>query len=250
MRHFSTAALAAVLGFSSARASHDSAPVPPAGPRPLTPIVHDAGHGGEDLGAVINGRREKDMALAFARKLRDRLAKAGDLPVVMIRDQDVYVPLDRRLVESVDWSGGVFVSLHLNEAKSRRKKGAVIYSYGPEKKRAWRPKRHPSVPPMPAPPRSHAAESALLARELTRALREDGFLAEPDRSDYYVLKNPAQPSVLIELGYLSNPDEAARLADPVYQDRMIETLARALEDYAARRSLRGALSAADAPPSN
>lgn len=228
-------------------ARHPPAPVPPAGPRPLTPVILDAGHGGEDFGAVVKGLREKDIALAFALKLRDRLSRNADLPVLMIRSDDSYVPLDRRVIESVDWSGGVFVSLHLNLNNRRKAEGAVIYSYGPEFRRAWRPHLHPSVPPMPAPPRAQAADSAQLARELTRALREDGFRAEPGRSDYYVLKNPAQPSVLIELGYLSNPGEASRLSDPSYQDRMVDSLARALEDYATRRSLRGALSAAETP---
>jgi N-acetylmuramoyl-L-alanine amidase len=228
------------LAAAPARALHPAAPTGHDEPRPLAPVILDAGHGGDDLGAVVNGLKEKDIALAFARKLRARL-HAASVPVTLTRDEDAFVPLDRRVVDSVDWSGSAFVSLHLNEVKSRRMSGVVIYSYGPERLKKWRKKRHPSVPPMPAPPRSQAAESAALSRALGRALRDGGFRVENDKSDYYVLKNPAQPSVLVELGYLSNPEEAAKLVDPAYQDRMVEVIARALETWSSERVLRTAL---------
>lgn len=229
----------ALLLSTAAAAMRPAAPVDPSADRPHMPVILDAGHGGDDLGAVVKGLREKDIALAFARKLRARLARAS-VPVMMTRDDDAFTPLDRRVVDSVDWSGAMFVSLHLNQVKSKKLAGAVIYSYGPEKLKAWRKKAHPTVPPMPAPPRVIARDGADLAGALVDALRADGFRAYQAKSDYYVLKNPAQPSVLVELGHLSNPDEAARLVDPAYQDRMVETLARALEAQAAERVLAGA----------
>jgi len=135
-------------------------------------------------------------------------------------------------------SGSIFVSLHLNQVKGKKAAGAIVYSYGPEQLRRWRKRRLPSVPPMPAPPRGQAADSERLARTFSRALRADGFKAESSKSDYYVLKNPAAPSVLIELGYLNNPDEAAKLNDSAYQDKMVDSLAKAIEEYATSRSLR------------
>lgn len=216
-----------------ASAMYPSAPVPPPPDRPMTPIILDPGHGGDDLGAVVSGLREKDIALAFAQKLKRRLSRAGDQPVVLTRPDDKYVTLDERIVDSVDWSGAVFVSIHLNKIKGKKATGAVVYSYGPEKLRAWRKKRHPSVPPMPAPPRGQSADSERLARLMSKTLRGDGFRAETAKSDYYVLKNPAQPSVLIELGYMNNPGEVANLVDPAYQDRMVESLAKALEKFTA-----------------
>lgn len=200
----------------------------------MAPVIIDPGHGGDDFGAVVPGLREKDLALAFAQKLKRRLARNEEFPVVLTRQDDRYVTLDERVVGSMDRSGSVFVSLHLNQIKGKKAQGAVIYSYGPEKLRAWRSKRRlPSVPPMPAPPKGQARDSAVLARALSKSLRADGFIAETAKSDYYVLKNPAAPSVLIELGYLNNPAEAAKLSDPDYQDRMIESLARAIEEFAA-----------------
>jgi N-acetylmuramoyl-L-alanine amidase len=167
--------------------------------------------------------------------------------VVLTRDSDHYVTLDGRLIESVDMSGSIFVSLHLNQVKGKKSAGAVIYSYGPETLRRWRKRSHPSVPPMPAPPRGQATDSERLARIFSRTLRADGFRAEASKSDYYVLKNPAQPSVLIELGYLNNPDEAAKLTNPGYQDRMVDSLAKAIEEYATTRNLRNDVAATPKP---
>lgn len=229
--------LAAALAFP-ASAMNPPAPLPPAPNQPMSPVILDPGHGGDDEGAIVRGVREKDLALVFARKLKARLARNADLPVVMTRDTDRYVTLDDRLVDSVDMRGSIFVSLHLNQVKGKKASGAIVYSFGAEKRRKWRKLRHPSVPPMPAPPRGQAYDSARLARTFSRALRADGFKAEASRSDYYVLKNPAAPSVLIELGYLNNPHEAAKLTNGAYQDKMVESLAKAIEEYATSRSLR------------
>jgi len=228
----------ALLGLAvSAGAMRPAASLPSEPGRPSTPIVIDPGHGGEDEGAIVRGVQEKDLALIFAKKLKARLMRDPEQAVVLTREDDRYVRLDERLVDSVDASGSIFVSLHLNQVKGKKASGAIVYSYGPEKLRAWRKKRHPSVAPMPAPPRVQSGASANLAYALSKGLRADGFRAEASKSDYYVLKNPASPSVLIELGYLNNPDEAAKLVDPAYQDRMVESLAKSLEQFAATRGV-------------
>lgn len=245
MKNFFAAALAASLA-SAASAMPTATPLPHAPDRPVTPVILDPGHGGDDLGAVVKGVHEKDIALAVALKLRDRIKT--DMPVRLTRESDVYVTLDDRVVNSVDWNGAVFVSIHLNQVRNKKLAGATVYSYGPEKRHAWRRRRsHPKVPPMPAPPGVEAKESDVLAASMVKALRDNGFRAEHSRSDYYVLKNPAQPSVLIEIGYLSNPDEAARLSDPAYQDKLVGTLARAIESFASARAARAETTTASAP---
>jgi len=240
---FAPALLAAALSIP-ASAMNPSSPLPHPSNQPMAPVILDPGHGGDDQGAVVHGLQEKDIALVFAKKLKARLAKNADLPVVLTRDSDRYVTLDERLVDSVDMSGSIFVSLHLNQVKGKKSAGAVVYSYGPEQLRRWRKRSHPSVPPMPAPPKGQAADSERLARTFSRTLRADGFIAESSKSDYYVLKNPAAPSVLIELGYLNNPVEAAKLNDPAYQDKMVDSLAKAIEEYATLRTLRHDVTAA------
>ncbi len=245
---FAAAALAACLG-SPVSAMYTAAPLPPSVDRPRTPVILDPGHGGNDFGAVVKGLREKDVALAVALKLRDRIK--GDMPVVMTRDDDTFVPLDHRVVNSVDWNGAVFVSIHLNKVHDKKLAGAVVYSYGPELRRHFhrRPHHRIKVPPMPAPPRVDARESEDLAASMVQTLRGDGFRVEEAKADYYVLKNPAQPSILIEIGYLSNPDEAARLNDPAYQDKLVDAMAKAIEDYTSGRSLRAEnVTASAAPP--
>ena len=243
MRHiiawnrFAPALLAAALAMPVS-AMNPSSPLPHPPNQPMTPVIIDPGHGGDDQGAVVHGLQEKDIALTFAKKLKARLAKNSDLPVVLTRDSDKYVTLDERLVDSVDMSGSIFVSLHLNQVKGKKAAGAVVYSYGPEQLRKWRKRSHPSVPPMPAPPKGQAADSERLARTFSRNLRADGFVAESSKSDYYVLKNPSAPSVLIELGYLNNPVEAAKLNNSAYQDKMVDSLAKAIEEYATLRTLR------------
>lgn len=245
---FAAAALAACLG-APVSAMNTAAPLPPSLDRPRTPVIIDPGHGGNDFGAVVKDLREKDIALAVALKLRDRIK--GDMPVVMTREDDTFVGLDHRVVNSVDWNGAVFVSIHLNKVHDKRLAGAVVYSYGPELRRHFhrRPHHRIKVPPMPAPPRVDAAESLFLASEMVQTLRDGGFRVEEAKADYYVLKNPAQPSILIELGYLSNPGEAARLNDPAYQDKIVTAMAKAIESYTSTRSLRAEdVTASAAPP--
>lgn len=243
-------AFAAVLAACMAApvsAMHTAAPVPPSVARPLTPVILDPGHGGNDFGAVVKDLQEKNIALAVARKLRDRIQ--GDMPVVLTRDDDTFVALDHRVVNSVDWNGAVFVSIHLNKVRNKKLAGAVVYSYGPERRRHFHRRfhRHP-IPQMPAPPGVEAKESEFLAGSMVRAMRGDGLRVEEAKADYYVLKNPAQPSVLVEIGYLSNPEEAARLNDPAYQDKLVASMAKAIESYASGRSLRAENVTASAAP--
>jgi N-acetylmuramoyl-L-alanine amidase len=216
---------------------YNAAPMPPAGNRPATPVIIDAGHGGDDLGAVVKGVREKDIALAVSLKLRNKLK--NDLPVALTREDDNYVTLDSRIIESVDWNGAIFVSIHLNKVKDKRLNGAVVYSYGADRlKRVKRRPHHKGVPPMPAPPGVQAKEGAYLAAAVAKSMRGDGFRVEESQSDYYVLKSPAEPSILIEIGYLSNPEEAAHLVDGAYQNKIVDALARAILAYANDRALR------------
>jgi N-acetylmuramoyl-L-alanine amidase len=246
MNAFVAAVLAAGLA-APASAMHSAAPLPPAENRPLTPVIIDPGHGGDDLGAVVKGIQEKDIALAVGLKLRDRIK--SEMPVMLTRDSDHYVTLDDRIVDSVDWNGAVFVSIHLNQVHDKRLSGATVYSYGPDRiARRHRRPHHRGVPPMPAPPGIDAKESDFLASAMVKAMRVDGFRVEKAKSDYYVLKNPAQPSILIEIGYLSNPDEAARLNDPAYQDKLAGTIAKAIEAFAAERGARAETTTASVAP--
>lgn len=195
-------------------------------------VVLDPGHGGEDLGAVVSGRREKDIALSVARRLRALLEDSGAASVKLTRETDTFIQLDERVNRSLLWGGKVFISLHVNQIRQKKLSGITIYAYG--RSRGYRPERRRKrrLPPLPAPPRAQAAESAVFASIVTRSFRADGFKVDPPgRAAYYVLKNPALPSILVELGYLSNPAEAKALEDPAYQERLARTLAAAVQEY-------------------
>jgi N-acetylmuramoyl-L-alanine amidase len=138
--------------------------------------------------------------------------------------------------------------LHANKVFRHGPHGIVVYSFGQGHGRSDRHhRRHRKVPPLPSPPSEEARAGAVLAAELARGLRRSGLRVEAmDRAGYYVLKNPRTPSVLVELGYLSNPAEAKLLADPRYQDRLAAALADGLAAHLARPSPRapaGALQA-------
>lgn len=197
----------------------------------VSPFIIDPGHGGSDFGAFVDGRREKDIALAIAKKVKERLEDGSGLPARLTRDSDVFVPLNERVDESL--AGEAFVSLHLNEARSRRRHGITVYAFGNGLLRRRYRRRRRRVPPLAAPPRQEERESAALAQFMVRSLRARGFTVDaPARAHFYVLKNPAIPSILIEMGYLSNPKEAARLADPSYQDQLADAIASTLRAYA------------------
>lgn len=237
MRTRILAAVAAACVAAPASAMHTAAPLPPSLARPLTPVILDPGHGGNDFGAMVKGGlMEKNIALAVALKLRDRIRT--EVPVMMTREDDTFVPLDHRVINAVDWNGAAFVSIHLNKVRNKKTAGATVYSYGPDHRHLRRRYHKHPIAKMPAPPRVDASESEYLAGSLVKSMREEGMRVEEAKSDYYVLKNPAQPSVLVEIGYLSNPEEAARLNDPAYQDKIVDAMAKAIESYANGRSLR------------
>jgi N-acetylmuramoyl-L-alanine amidase len=139
--------------------------------------------------------------------------------------------LNDRVDESL--SGTAFVSLHLNQTRSKKAKGLTVYAFGKDTFRSRRGHHHHRrVPPLAAPSKEQARASGVLADAIARSLRAQGYDAETARADFYVLKNPSIPSVLIELGFLSNPEEGAKLGDPTYQDRLAQAVALSLQAYA------------------
>ncbi len=201
------------------------------------PIIIDAGHGGADMGAVSAGEQEKNITLAVARRLKTELETLGLGPIEMTRDSDEFIPLNRRTDETSAWNGSLFISLHANKVPAKNLHGVTLYAFGKGQSRSDQHHRHHrKIPPLPAPPTAQIRAGALLARDLARGLRHCGVRVESvERADYYVLKNPRTPSVLVELGFLSNPEEAKLLADPAYQEKLAESLAAGLANHLAHR---------------
>ncbi len=179
------------------------------GPRGFRTVVIDAGHGGSDSGAPsrITGDLEKNLALDTARRVRAELGSG--FRVVMMRDSDVFVDLDERVVRA-SRSGDILVSIHYNSGPSSLRGAETFFWRVDSYSLAKRLQRHLSS----VTPDSHGNRG--LARRRIRLTR-----------------NPAIPSVLLECGYLSNPVEARLCADPGYRQKLARAIADGIREQAA-----------------
>jgi N-acetylmuramoyl-L-alanine amidase len=229
--------------------------------RSVRRVVVDAGHGGEDLGAIgVSGVQEKDITLAIARVLARLLSERG-IEVVQTRPEDVAVALARR-AEITNASGaGLFVSIHANSADSPLAHGVETYSMEvaadeAAMRLAERENRDAAV--AGHAPRERdleailhelrqgavAAESSRFASALHGSLVSSlqGFYGTDrivDRfvrtAPFWVLVDSEVPAVLVEVGYLSNATEERRLRTGGYHHRAAEALADAIEAWVQAR---------------
>lgn len=245
------AALLALLAAPGAWAQTATrASVPARTPR----VVIDAGHGGADVGAHHHGVREKDVTLAVARRLRRHLEDAG-LRVAMTRDADVAVPLHRRGALANAAGGDVFVSIHCNAMpRGVRARGAETYVLGLHRSADASDvvARENGAVRFEADSAAYAGLADALADErealtvlegsanLRASERLAGAIAHalhdragrPNRgvkqAGFYVLYGAAMPAVLVELGFLTDANEAAYLATPTGQEQLARALASAI----------------------
>ncbi len=230
---------------------------PPPAPVPtnvnqMRRIMLDPGHGGHDPGAIgPNGVREKDVVLDVARRLRDKLAGRG-VDVQMTRADDTFIPLTGRTRLANERRADLFVSIHANASRNRHVYGVEAY-YLREKAdgSAWAYAAAGGLPPpvdeglMAGSSRTlkaivwdllHAErrrEAVELGMRLCRSLREQAQTRSRGvrGARFQVLRTAAMPAVLIEVGYLTNQEEEARLGDPAYRDALAESLANGLLQY-------------------
>ena len=219
-------------------------------------VVIDAGHGGRDPGTIGNGTREKDVVLAIARALRDELEEEEMIRPTLTRDSDVYVPHDERSAFAVEQGGDLFVSIHANSVPSASSaRGFETYFLGPARSEearevALRENRTPDVGDAPAGAvddrlfiltgldrTENIAESRRFAGFVQNSLREARGRGVPDRGvkqgPWWVLLGALarMPSVIIEVGFVSNRDEAAYLSSGSGQREVARAIARAVTAY-------------------
>ena len=188
-------------------------------------VIIDAGHGGEDGGAEVDGILEKDINLSIADKLADTLRLCG-VRVTEIRDEDISVYDDsaqllrekkvsdlKHRVEIVNGSeNNILVSIHQNKFDNSAYSGAqVFYSSNNDKSRVLAGSIRNSV-------------VSLLQNDNTRELK-------PANSDIYLLDNATVPAVIVECGFLSNDEERAKLLDSGYQSEMAYSIAMGVLEY-------------------
>lgn len=224
--------------------------------RPL--VVIDAGHGGHDPGASgQRGEREKDLTLMLARSLRDALLAQGRVRVALTRDSDRFLVLDERSDIARRLGADLFVSVHADAAQATTASGATIYTLSDKasdsvaEALASRENRADSINGVKLAGKGEAVSSILvdLARREMRAssqrfgelaVREgEGVIAFHDQprreAAFVVLKSLDLPSALIEAGYISNPDDARAMRDPVWRRAFAGSIARAAEIFLAER---------------
>lgn len=227
---------------------------PGKGSRPL--IVIDAGHGGNDSGAVHNGIREKDMVLAFAKILRGRLLKSGRYRVIMTRDTDKFIKLRRRAEIARENRADLFISVHADYVPSKYSyvRGATFYTLrsGTARRLARNGRRHIKLAKLVK--NAKTADSAVLKilSDLERRwingtkTRSDMFAEslreymgdatklkrDPTRTaNFAVLKSASVPSVLIELAYVSNKKDARLLKSAAWRNKATNALLKAIDNY-------------------
>lgn len=225
--------------------------------RPL--VVIDAGHGGFDPGAGAESIREKDVALAVALAIRDRLLAAGGVRVALTRDADRFIALPDRPDIARRLNADLFVSIHADSAENDQARGASVYVLS-EKGSSEAAERFAARENgadringvslsqtsanvgailLDLSQRGTQAGSAQLANLMLRELREENVGLHRDSVEtaaLAVLKAPDIPSVLLETGYINNPQDYAFLQSPEGRAIIADAAARAIRVYFARKS--------------
>lgn len=248
--------LPAGIGFSAI-------PVPVFKPsaRTVKPIVViDAGHGGQDPGAIgASGTHEKDITLAYARALNQALLRTGRYHVVLTRDDDRFIMLRGRLEIGRKAKGDVFISLHADSAENKDTQGFSIYTLSntaSDAEAAALATRENKVDLVyglnlsneqkdvteiliDLAQRETMNKSSKLADILVANLSK-GIFPLPNTHRYAgfaVLKAPDVPSVLIEIGFLSNKKDEAQIKTDAYRAKVVSSLVDGLDAYFASRAL-------------
>jgi N-acetylmuramoyl-L-alanine amidase len=225
----------------------------------LIVVALDAGHGGEDPGAIgPAGTREKDVVLRLALRLRERINAAtvngNTMRAFLTRDGDFFVPLHVRVEKARRVQADLFVSLHADAFYTPRPQGASVFalSQGGASSTAarWMAERENKadlIGGLNVSVRDAQVRHALLDMSTTAQIKDSlrlggsmlgeiariGKLHKPhvEQAAFAVLKAPDIPSVLVEAAFISNPDEEARLNTDEYQEQLADALMRGITAY-------------------
>jgi len=191
-------------------------------------VVVDAGHGGVDAGAIgPAGTREKDISLEVARLLAQNLRAAG-VSVVMTREDDTDLSdpatagaaakkaqdLERRATLANDSGAALLVSVHTGSHTDPSRRGSRVFfqSGSDEGRRA----------------------AAFIAGELAGAVKNGA--ADPCEAEYYITKNTVMPAVVVEVGFITSPEEEKLLGDPSYRQKAARAISSGVLKYASQRA--------------
>ncbi len=225
----------------------------------LVIVALDPGHGGEDPGAIgPTGLREKDVVLAIALQLRDRLNAVPGMRVMMTRDADFFVPLNERVRKARRVQADLFVSIHADAFLRPEARGASVFalSTGAATSTAarWMAQRENSADQvggvnvgsvkdrqvlqamLDMSTTAQIKDSLKLGQEVLADIGRVGRLhkRQVEQAGFAVLKAPDIPSILVETAFISNPEEEDRLRDPAFRKQLVDALTTGIRRYFAR----------------
>jgi N-acetylmuramoyl-L-alanine amidase len=239
------------------RPRHPHTPLSPdtGPPKPL--VMLDPGHGGKDPGAIgISGTYEKHVSLSTAELLKHLLEASGHYRVAMTRARDVFVPLETRVAIAQEHGAALFVSMHADALDDRAVRGASVYTLSNTASDAQTAAlarsensadRYGGLPPHTSPEvarilaslvqRETRIGSARMARDVAGSLDQDvPMLPNPERhAGFVVLKAADIPSVLVEMGFMSNPRDEAELRRADHRRLIAVAMQRAVDAFFAAR---------------
>lgn len=222
--------------------------------RPLI-VAIDAGHGGEDPGAIgRRGLHEKAVTLAIARRLADEVNRDPGMQAVLTRTGDYFVSLRRRIELAHAAQADLFISIHADAYHDTRARGATVYALSQKgasdeaaRRLAERENAADLIGGVSLAEMDHTLAQVLLDLSQNaaisastsvgeRVIRRMGNVTpmrrtEVQQAPFLVLKSPDIPSLLIETAYISNPNEEAALHDPQHQDRLAKAIYAGIVDY-------------------
>jgi N-acetylmuramoyl-L-alanine amidase len=174
-------------------------------------ITVDAGHGGTDPGTIGNGANEKDIVLSVAKKLKQKLEAAG-AKVIMTRESDTYPTLEERVNIAKQNYAELFISIHVNSASPSAKGTETYYDT--------------STNP-------NGYESYLLAKEVQAQIVANANMVDRKVKDeaFYVIRNNTVPSILVELGFISNTEDVKKLTSDQFQNIFAESIYNGIVQY-------------------
>lgn len=217
-------------------------------------IVIDAGHGGVDPGAIgYKGTYEKKITLAMARELKEELDKNSKYKVYLTRNRDVFIPLRDRVKIARKHDADLFISIHADSARNRKAKGLSVYTLSEtasdKEAAALAEKENKADIVAGLNFADHTKEVSdillnLAQRETNNSSSEFANLLSSEMSKivrtvsnthrfagFAVLKAPDVPSVLLELGYLSNPEEEKLLRQEKYRKKLVKSTSKAINKF-------------------
>jgi len=226
----------------------------PAKPRRLV-VAIDAGHGGEDPGAIGHrGSHEKKLTLAIAKRLADKVNEDPRMRAVLVRTGDYYIDLNKRRLKARNLGADIFISVHADAFRKRSARGMSVFALSQRgatsaMARALAAKENASdlIGGVSLAHKDEVLAQVLVDLSMTNTISESVNLGgrvlkelsklgklhsrRVEQAGFAVLKSPDMPSILIETGFITNPDEERKLRSASYQRKLAAGIYAAIEGY-------------------